>query len=313
MSAVAWLVTAAVAALALGAVAWAAHRQLHAVRARSREVEVRYAELRDAQTRLVESAKLATLGQLVAGLAHEINTPIGALASNHETLTQSLERLGAILEDEVVEEGELEELRRVVRAIGSVMQVNEMAVERLVSLVGSLRTFGRPDRSEVDWVDLREGIESSLALLAHKLTGEIAVVRAYEEVPPVECFPQQLNQLFMNLLLNAVQAMEGGGTLTIRLAPAGEEVTVEVTDTGVGIEPAIREKIFEPGFSTKGSRVGMGLGLLISREIVERHGGRIGVRSTPGEGSSFRVDLPLRLPASATGGAAPRHAHARSP
>jgi two-component system, NtrC family, sensor kinase len=291
--------TALAAAAGLGFLAWGAHRQLRDLRARRIETEAEYRNLQAAQAKLVQAAKLATLGQLVAGLAHEMNTPIGALGSNHDTLMQALARLGAILEDEVVEESELEELRRVVRAIGGVMQVNELAVERLVSLVGSLRSFGRPDRSEVDVVDLREGIESSLALLAHKLHEGIEVVRDYAEIPPVECLPQQLNQIFMNLLLNAVQAMEGtGGRLTVRSAGSGERVMVEVSDTGPGIAPALRERIFEPGFTTKGARVGMGLGLLIAREIAERHGGTIEVGDTPGGGATFRVTLPIRPPTS---------------
>jgi two-component system, NtrC family, sensor kinase len=291
--------TALAAAAGLGFLAWGAHRQLRDLRARRIETEAEYRNLQAAQAKLVQAAKLATLGQLVAGLAHEMNTPIGALGSNHDTLMQALARLGAILEDEVVEESELEELRRVVRAIGGVMQVNELAVERLVSLVGSLRSFGRPDRSEVDVVDLHEGLESSLALLAHKLHEGIEVVRDYAEIPPVECLPQQLNQIFMNLLLNAVQAMEGtGGRLTVRSAGSGERVMVEVSDTGPGIAPALRERIFEPGFTTKGARVGMGLGLLIAREIAERHGGTIEVGDTPGGGATFRVTLPIRPPTS---------------
>jgi two-component system, NtrC family, sensor kinase len=289
--------TALAAATGLGFLAWGAHRQLRDLRARRLEMEAEYRNLQAAQTRLVQAAKLATLGQLVAGLAHEMNTPIGALGSNHDTLMRALERLGAILEDEVVEESELEELRRVVRAIGGVMQVNELAVERLVSLVGSLRSFGRPDRSEVDVVDLHEGIESSLALLAHKIHEGIEVVRDYAEIPSVECLPLQLNQLFMNLLLNAVQAMEReGGRLTVRTARSAEEVVVEVSDTGPGIPPALRERIFEPGFTTKGARVGMGLGLLIAREIAERHAGTIEVGDTPGGGATFRVTLPVHPP-----------------
>ena len=123
------------------------------------------------------------------------------------------------------------------------------------------------------------------------------MVRDYGDLPPVECRPQQVNQLFMNLLLNAAQAIRGAGTITLRTRPAGAEVVVEVDDTGAGIAPEALEHVFEPGFTTKGGRVGMGLGLTICRQIAEQHRGRIEVRSEPGRGSTFRVLLPVRAAA----------------
>ncbi len=172
-----------------------------------------------------------------------------------------------------------------------------MAVERMVHLVASLRRFGRPDRAEIDTVDLHEGLESTLALLRHELPAHIRVVREYGELPRVECYANQVNQLFMNLLLNAIHAIRGEGTVTLRTYRENGEAVVEVQDTGVGIPPQNLERIFEPGFTTKGGRVGMGLGLLISRQIVEQHRGRLTVRSTLGEGTTFTVSLPVRLSA----------------
>jgi two-component system, NtrC family, sensor kinase len=248
----------------------------------------------------VNAAKLATLGMLVAGVAHEINTPLGALNSNHDVLRRTLERLQVILEDEQVDETELDEVRRIVRAIGEVIQINTVAVQRMVSIVGSLRSFGRLDRARIDIVDLHEGIESTLALLAHEMRGRAQVVKEFSPLPRVECNAQQLNQLFMNLLHNAAHAIRGSGTITVRTRVAGADaVVVEVEDTGVGIPAESLERIFEPGFTTKGSRVGMGLGLLISQQIVEQHGGRIAVRSAVGEGTTFTVTLPVRMPPTA--------------
>ena len=242
---------------------------------------------------LVNSAKLATLGMLVAGVAHEINTPLGALHSNHDVLKRALGRLGNILEDEQVDASELDEVRTIVRAIGEVLQINDLAVERMGQIVRSLRSFGRLDRAEIDWVDLHEGLESTLALLAHEFRGRITVVREYGVTPPIECYPQQLNQLWMNLLINASQAVDGPGTITLRTSAADGLVNVEIRDTGAGIPPENLDRIWEPGFTTKGARVGMGLGLLISRQIVEQHGGRMTVQSKVGEGTTFTVHLPL--------------------
>lgn len=263
-------------------------------------VEAAYGELHGAQAELVNSARLATLGMLVAGIAHELNTPMGALNSNHDVLRRSLKRLDDILADERVDEDELDDVRRIVRAVNGVMKVNDMAVERMVHLVKSLRTFGRPDRSEIDRVDLREGIESAVALLGHELRDRITVVRELQELPSVECYPHQLNQVFMNLILNAAQAIQGPGTITLRTRAGDGEVFIEVQDTGSGIPPEHLERIFEPGFSTKGARMGMGLGLLITRQIVERHGGRLAVQSEVGEGTTFTLSLPVRLRAEPT-------------
>lgn len=253
-------------------------------------------QLRQTQAELVSAARLATLGSLVAGIAHELNTPLGALNSNHDVLRRALLRLQDILADERVDEHELQEVRRVVRALGDVLQVNDMAVGRMVQLVTSLRNFGRPDRSEIDRVDLHEGIDSTLAILNHRLKDRIAVVREYGDLPAVECYANQLNQVWMNLVVNASQAIEGPGTITIRTRVQGERVLVQVADSGSGIADSHIGRVFEPGFTTKDGRVGMGLGLLIVQQIVERHGGVIRAESSTGGGATFSVELPVRLP-----------------
>ena len=249
----------------------------------------------------VNQAKLATLGLLVAGLAHEINTPLGALNSNHDLLRRALGKLQQILADEVVEPHELDEVRRIVRAVDDILHVNDLAVERMTGLVKSLRSFGRVDRAQLDRVDLHEGIDATLDILGHELRG-VRVVREYGTLPPVECWPQQLNQVFMNLLLNARQATPDGGTITVRTSADGSGVAIRIEDTGVGIGPDHLERIFDPGFTTKGGRVGMGLGLLICRQVVERHGGRMSVESVPGSGAAFTVRLPLHPPAEEVSG-----------
>jgi two-component system, NtrC family, sensor kinase len=246
----------------------------------------------DALADAVNQAKLATLGMLVAGVAHEVNTPLGALNSNHDVLRRAIGRLQGILEDEVVEPHELEEVRRIVRALDGILRVNDLAVERMKSLVNSLRTFGRLDQSAFDHADLHEGIDATLAIIAHE-TRDIAVVRDYGVLPRIHCQPDRLNQVWMNLSMNAVHAMSGGGTLAIRTAPAADGgVTVAFEDTGVGIAADVLPRIFEPGFTTKSGRIGMGLGLLITHQIVEQHRGRIEVESEPGRGTTFTIRLP---------------------
>jgi signal transduction histidine kinase len=252
-------------------------------------------ELERLKAELVNSARLATLGSLVAGIAHELNTPLGSLHSNHDVLRRALNRLQIILADEHVDQTELAELRRVVRALDGVMQVNDLAVERMVALVKSLCSFGRPDRSERATVDLHEGVESTLALLRHQFGSRITVQRDYAQLPPVDCYPNQLNQVWMNLLVNASQAIADRGTIIVRTRAQAEAVAVEVQDDGAGIPQQNLQRIFEPGFTTKDGRIGMGLGLLIVSQIVQRHAGRISVDSAPGAGSRFTVVLPLQL------------------
>lgn len=248
-----------------------------------------------ALAKLVNQAKLATLGMLVAGFAHEVNTPLGAINSNHDVLRRALEKLQDILEDEVVEPHELEEVRRIVRAVDGVLKVNDIAVERMTTLVRSLRTFGRLDRAQLDWSNLHEGIDATLAILAHELT-EVRIERDYGELPPVRCHADQLNQVWSNLVQNALRAMPEGGSLTITTAPDGENVRITFADTGRGMSPEEQEHLFEPGFTTKANRVGMGLGLLITRQVVDHHQGQILVDSELGAGTRFTIVLPVNGP-----------------
>lgn len=265
-------------------------------------LEAAEARLEGARSEAVDTAKMAALGQLVAGVAHEINTPMGALNSNHDVIRRALDKLQVILEDERVDEHELEDVRRIVKAVAGVQATNAMAVDRMSHIVKSLRTFGRTDRAEVGPLDLAEGLDSTLTILGHELRGRIEVVRRYGEVPNVECYPNRINQVFMNLLMNACQAIPETGTITVETDLSDETTAVvRISDTGIGIEPEALERIFDLGFTTKGTRVGMGMGLLISRQIAEQHSGSLTAVSTPGRGSTFTLELPLRLAAATDG------------
>lgn len=231
---------------------------------------------------------------LMAGLAHEINTPLGAIRSNRDVIQRVIARLSDILADEVVDESEIEQIRGLVKTLGEVIDIDAVAVDVITGLVAGVRDCWHPDETTRRCVDLHEGIESTLLLLGHELKHRIEVVREYGEIPPVECYPSQVNQVFMNLILNASQAIAGEGKITIRTRSSGEDAIVEISDTGSGIASENLERIFDAGFTTKTTKSGMGLGLRICKEIIERQGGRIEVESVVGEGSTFRVSLPFK-------------------
>jgi signal transduction histidine kinase len=251
------------------------------------------AELREAQERLVMQAKLASLGQLVAGVAHEINTPLGAVVSNNDLfrrcfarLRERVEALGLGTSDPVI--------ARDLKAVEDLAEVTRTACGRITGIVRELRTFARLDEADRKPVDLHEGIESTLVLINHLTKGRIDVRRAYGQLPPVECHPNQINQVFMNLLVNACQAIPEAGSITIHtwFEPQTGMANVSVGDTGSGIPRENLARIFDPGFTTKGAGVGTGLGLSICYQIIEAHGGHIGVESVLGKGTEFVVSLP---------------------
>jgi len=251
------------------------------------KVQQRTKELRQKQAQLVQSEKMAALGQLVAGVAHEVNTPLGAIKSNADTMVRGLDRLAALSDDAA--------LQKLVAAAREMNEVTRRAADQLDRIVVSLRNFARLDRAELEGFDLRQGLEDTLTLAAHGLRPH-TVHRHFAEVPRVTCRADQINQVFMNLLVNAAQAMDRPGELHLRVEPADDGVAVEVQDTGQGIAPEHLPRLFDPGFTTKGVGVGTGLGLSISHQIVQEHGGRIDVQSDPGQGATFRVYLPLAPP-----------------
>lgn len=251
------------------------------------------ARLRATQAELVNAARVASFGTTVAGIAHELNTPLGALRSNRDVLSRGLARLQAILADERVDESELGELRRIVAAVNAVVAVDEDALARITAIIASLRGYPEGGGSDLELLDVRAALDSAVSLLAHERGANVTVTRDYGEVPPVPCLGGQLHQVFLNLLRNAFQAVGERGAITLRTRAAPAEIVVTVEDTGPGIPAPQLARIFEGGFTTKGARVAMGVGLLISARIVARHGGRIEVQSQVGRGSAFTVYLPL--------------------
>ena len=260
----------------------------------ARRLESANRELRDAQAALVQSEKMASLGSLVAGVAHEINTPVGSINSNSDVMVRGMAKLRDILAPDSPNARNNQELRRILDILEGIGKINKTACERIVGIVRSLRSFARLDEAERKKVDLHQGLESTLTLVHHELKNRVEVIRDFGEIPEIDCYPNQLNQVFMNILVKASQAIEGGGTITVTTRHPGENITVAFSDTGTGISPENVHKIFDPGFTTKGVGVGTGLGLAICYKIVEEHRGSIEVESELGRGTTFTVRLPAK-------------------
>ncbi len=270
------------------------HRLVEDLRRANSELERLIGEVRTAQARLVQQAKMAALGQLVAGVAHEINTPLAAVVSNNDLFMRCFTRLRESLRVAPVSLEDRATVERDLTAVEDLSAVTREACARITGIVRTLRTFARLDEAEVKAVDLHEGLESTLVLVAHLLKGGIAVERRYGDLPRVECHPNQINQVFMNLIVNACQAIGQAGALTLTTREVGDEVEILIADTGHGIPLERLGRIFDPGFTTKGATLGTGLGLSIVYQIVSGHGGEILVESEVEHGATFTMRLPVR-------------------
>ncbi|MCV3215401.1 hybrid sensor histidine kinase/response regulator [Plectonema radiosum NIES-515] len=282
---------------------------------RTNEVNQALENLKQAQLHLVQGEKMAALGQLVAGIAHEINNPVNFIHGNLTYVKQYTQDLLEFVQlyqkhypnpvDEIrkrAKDLDLEFLQGdLVKILGSMA----MGSDRIRDLVLSLRNFSRLDESELKPVDIHAGIDSTLVILQHRLKGRpdfpaIEIIKDYKQLPEVECYPSQLNQVFMNILSNAIDALEESAiaspTITIRTSAIDTNwVTVCIADNGVGIPEPIRSKLFDPFFTTKPVGKGTGLGLSISYQIVtEKHGGNIECHSTAGQGTEFVVRIPMQ-------------------
>ena len=252
-------------------------------------VEERTRELREIQMQLMQSEKLKSLGQLVAGVAHELNNPIGFVHANLQLLDEFIEKL-------VRAEASGEDSARIREAIGKLLKRSREGTDRVKKIVQDLRTFSRMDQADLQSAQLCDEIDRTIALMEPRIKGGIEVVREYQPLPEVRCYPGQLNQVFLNLLMNACDALEAGGRITVRTAPIDGGVRIEFEDSGPGIPEPIRSRIFDPFFTTKEVGKGTGLGLSLSHGIIERHGGKLQVVSRPGSGAIFQIELPLVAP-----------------
>lgn len=256
-----------------------------------------YKDIQEAQTQLIHSEKMASLGMLVAGIAHEINTPMGSISSMHDTLIRATEKLKEVLEAACSSESpHHQKMERIIKIIDEANRVIQDGTERVTTLVHRLRSFARLDQAELDEAaDIHEGLEDTLTLIHHEIKHNITVNRRYGNLPLIACRLSQLNQVFVNLLINAKQAIKGKGAITIETQAAIKYIKISITDTGIGIAPDKLEHIFDPGYTTKGVGVGTGLGLSIVYQIIQEHHGKISVESEPGKGSTFTISLPIDL------------------
>jgi signal transduction histidine kinase len=285
----------------------------------SRTVELRKAldDLRFQQAQLVQSEKMAALGQMVAGVAHEINTPLGYVRGNVGTVRESLPLIRELFDAGKSDDAQRQQLaeRRWppdegLAELEMLLNDADYGLGQISELVLGLKDFSRVDRSLTESFNLNEGLDTTLKICQSQLKNRIEVQRDYGELPLIPCAPSQINQVFVNLINNAGQAIDGEGIIAIRTCVEDDHAVVEVRDSGCGMDPDTLAHIFEPFFTTKPVGQGTGLGLSIVFRIVEDHGGRIEVDSAPGKGTAFRLRLPLQKPVSATPTAAEQETYA---
>jgi signal transduction histidine kinase len=260
------------------------------------ELEDAFDKLKHMQQQIILQEKMASLGQLVAGLTHEFNTPIGTIRSMNSTKSKAVTKLQTALKNVAPDAaGKDHEIGNVMAVILEADQLIDEGTERLNEIITNLKNFTKLDEADKAMADVHEGLDSVLALISHDLLKDIEVVREYGEIPPFVCNARKLNQVFLNMLRNACQAIEGEGQITITTNLKNNMVRVAIRDTGRGIGRDDLESIFDPGFSTKGPVVRASLGLSICHQIVQEHQGKIEVESQLGEGSVFTVILPTEL------------------
>lgn len=275
------------------------------------ELESTNKELKDTQTKLVHSAKMVSLGQLVAGVAHELNNPIGFIYSNMTHLKDYSEKLIKLAEIAEAEPAKLHEMKEefeydyIVKDLPKLVASCQDGARRTRDIVLGLRNFSRLEEAKLQEIDVHQSLDTTLDLLQGEIKNRIEIHRQYEPLPLIHCYASQINQVFMNILSNAVQAMEGSGHIWISTLPLKDRkgskdrrgwIQVSIQDSGKGMSNATIEKIFDPFFTTKGVGQGTGLGLSISYGIIQNHGGEIQVRSQEGVGTEFIVIIPVYPP-----------------
>ena len=282
--------------------------ELHYREDLERAVEERTLELKKAHELLLQSEKMALVGQIAAGIAHEINNPVGFISSNLESLQKYSERLLAFLATQselvgkycpVEEFTRIEALRkkgridRLAEEVPAMVRESLEGVERIKEIVRNLKGFSRADDNEFVPASINETLSKALNIVRNELKYVATMATDYGNLSLTQCLPNQLTQVFMNLLVNAAQAIEGQGEIGIRTWQEGGNIYIAISDTGCGIPDEIKKRIFEPFFTTKEVGKGTGLGLPISYDIVQKHSGRITVDSTIGKGTTFTVELPV--------------------
>ncbi len=286
---------------------------------RTREIKRAFEELRESQEQLIQSEKMASLGQMVAGVAHEINTPLGYVSSNLDALKLNfsdlnsvVQQLGVVLSEarrkpqnrqqvtaalvKTLKAYEQTDTAALMQESTQLMDDGEYGLSEISKLVHSLKDFARLDRQSLDQVCLQSCIDSSLTIASNQLReNDVRVVKHFSATPKISCYPSKLNQVFLNIITNACQAMStGGGNLTITLDQHKDHIVVQFQDQGTGMDEATRQKMFDPFFTSKPIGQGTGLGMSIAYKIIAAHNGQIEVDSTPGVGTAITISLPIQ-------------------
>jgi signal transduction histidine kinase len=307
----------ALMAAALGIALWRERARRLASAAHAQELESQLGKMQQSQAQVIHTTKLASLGQMIAGVAHEMNTPIGFVKSNVEVVRELMgeyrellakvdKGFGMLLAADLARPGAVEAVRKGMEKLRGALASDERlkdsdellkdSVDGLVqiaNLVKNLKGFARVDQDGMDLMDVNESVESALVIAAHQLRDRIEVRRELGTIPRIRGVASQINQVLLNLITNAAQAMGDAGTLSVASRRSGDQIEVDVTDSGPGIPDDVLPKIFDPFFTTKPVGEGTGLGLSIVHKIVQSHGGAIKVRTAAGKGTTFTVSFPI--------------------
>ncbi len=292
------------------------HRVQEALNKKHKELLDVHQNLQETHEQLLQSEKLASIGQLAAGVAHEINNPVGYVYSNLGTLEKYVDDLCQMLgayekleslvtpgHDELIAIQQLKsalDIAYLKEDVCDLVSESREGIARVKGIVQDLKDFSHVDEAEWQWSDLHRGLDSTLNIVNNEIKYKADVVKTYGDLPKVECLASQLNQVFMNMLVNAAQSIEERGTITLCTGQQDDKVWISINDTGSGIAPEVLKKIFDPFFTTKAVGKGTGLGLSLSYGIVNKHGGHIEVESEVGKGTTFRIWLPVRQPSKQT-------------
>ncbi|MBN2135671.1 MAG: HAMP domain-containing protein [Acidobacteria bacterium] len=258
---------------------------------RNQELENTLTELNETQSQLIQSSKMAALGQLIAGIAHEINSPLGSINANTDIYNRIFEIIQESPQDNLNEH----QLNKYLKKMRELNKINTEASRRIIKIVSGLKNFARTDESEMRVANINDCILSTLTIIRHEIKNRITMKKNLGNIPDILCYPDELNQVFMNLLINSIQAIRGVGVIKIHTKKKKNDIMIEIEDDGIGIDSKHLGKIFDPGYTTKGVGVGTGLGLSITYKIIEKHNGTIEVESRKGIGTKFTIKIPIEM------------------
>ncbi|MCD6064847.1 MAG: histidine kinase, partial [Flavipsychrobacter sp.] len=287
----------------------------HELKISNQELNKTLQELKEAEMQLVESEKMASLGQLTAGIAHEINNPINFVTSNVKPLKRDVDMLLTMIEQVetiTLNDGPLEDKKRKIMELKEEYDFDYLKTEidhllkginegssRTAEIVKGLRIFSRLDEDDLKKASINEGIDSTIVIVNNLLDSRITIDRQYGNIPMVECYPGKLNQVFLNIITNGIHAIkskfkeQAGGKVTITTTNTEDNVAIKIADNGTGMDELTKKRLFEPFFTTKDVGEGTGLGMSIAYNTIKKHNGTITVNSIPGEGTEFIIEIPI--------------------